>query len=195
MNPGLLIVLSGPGGVGKDTVIERLRELNPRLRYSVSYTTRPRRDYERQDEHYTFVDRPTFKRMVEEDRFLEHAIVNGHCYGTSAERVERLQQAGDDVILKIEVQGAEQVRARRLDGVFVFLAPPSMEELLRRRLERGAESPEEVVARQQLAAREMSFVDRYDHVVVNDDLERAVGEIESILAAEREARDEPARER
>lgn len=185
MAGGLLIVISGPGAVGKDTLIERLRARHPELRYSISYTTRPRRPYEVDGEHYTFVDRPTFQRLVSEGTFLEHAEVNGHCYGTSAERVAELQAAGHDVILKIDVQGADQVRVRRPDGVYVFIAPPSMEELLRRRLERGAEPPDVVQARQALAEREMSFADRYDHVVVNDDLERAIREVEDLLQAAR----------
>ncbi len=189
MQPGLLIVISGPGAVGKDTLIERLRERHPELRYSVSYTTRPRRPYEVEGEHYTFVDRDTFRRMVDEGAFLEHATVNGHWYGTSAERVAELQEAGHDVILKIDVQGADQVRAKRPDGVFVFLAPPSMEELWRRRVGRGAEPPDVVQARQELATREMSFAGHYDHVVVNDDLERALHEVETLLAAERATRD------
>lgn len=185
MSRSLLIVISGPGAVGKDTLIERLRERDPELRYSTSYTTRPRRLYEVQDEHYTFVDAATFRRLVDEGTFLEHAKVNGHCYGTSAERVAQLQAEGHDVILKIDVQGADQVRTRRPDGVFIFLAPPSMEELWRRRQARGAESPQEARARQELAAWEMSFAGNYDHVVVNDDLERAVREVEELLAAER----------
>ncbi len=188
MRPGLLIVISGPGGVGKDTLIERLRERHPELRYSVSYTTRPRRPYEVEDEHYTFVDPAAFTRLVEAGTFLEHATVNGHWYGTSAERVAKLQEAGHDVILKIDVQGADQVRAKRPDGVFVFLAPPSMEELWRRRVGRGAEPPEVLQERQDLAAREMSFAGHYDHVVVNDDLERAVREVEALLDAERTSR-------
>lgn len=185
---GLLIVISGPGAVGKDTLIERLRERHPELRYSVSCTTRPRRPYEIDGEHYTFVDRAEFERLVEEGEFLEHATVNGHCYGTSAGRVAELVDAGHDVILKIDVQGADQVRTRRPDGVFIFIAPPSMEELWRRRVERGAETPEVLRARQRLAEWEMSFSPRYDHVVVNDDLERALGEVEDVLAREREAR-------
>ena len=185
MSQGLLIVMSGPGAVGKDTMIERLQERHPNLRYSVSYTTRPRRPNEVEDEHYTFVDRAEFERLVEEGEFLEHAVVNGHCYGTSAQRVEALQAAGHDVLLKIDVQGADQVRARRPDGVFVFVAPPSMDELWRRRVGRGVESPDDLQARQRLAAWEMSFADHYDHVVVNDDLERAVREVEELLDAER----------
>ncbi len=186
--PGLLIVLSGPGAVGKDTVIKRLLEVDPRLRYSISYTTRPKRDYEVDGVHYTFVQPSEFRRLVRRGNFLEHATVGGYLYGTSTERVESLQRMGHDVILKIDVQGAERVRRRRPDGLFIFLAPPSMEELLRRRVERGSEEPEVIAARQRLAELEMSFADRFDHVVVNDDAERAVAEIESILDAERRRR-------
>jgi guanylate kinase len=191
----LLAVISGPGGVGKDTLIERLLERNPRLCYSVSYTTRPKRDYEVDGEHYSFVDVPTFQRMIQEGAFLEYATVNGNLYGTSASRVEAAQRAGYDVILKIDVQGADLVRQRRPDGVYIFIAPPSMDELIRRRIERGAESPEEIQARQELAEWEMSFADRYDHIVVNDDVERAVGEIEGLIEEERKVRYEPSRTR
>ncbi len=188
LTPGLLVVISGPGGVGKDTLIERLLERDPRVRYSVSYTTRPRRPYEMDGVHYTFVDMAEFRRLIQEDEFLEYATVNGNLYGTSARRVESLQQAGFDVILKIDVQGAERVRRIRPDGVFIFVAPPTMEELMRRRVERGAESPEAIRARQRLAEIEMSFAERYDYVVVNDDAERAVAEIEAILDRERRQR-------
>ncbi len=169
-------------------MIKRLLEVDPRLRYSISFTTRPKRDYEVDGVHYSFVDEPTFRRLAEADVFLEHATVNGHLYGTSAERVEQLQAAGHDVILKIDVQGAETVRRRRPDGVFIFLAPPSMEELLRRRQGRGTESAEVMAARQRLAEVEMAFADRYDHVVVNDVAERAVEEIEAIIDRDRRQR-------
>jgi guanylate kinase len=193
MSPGLLVVVSGPGGVGKDTLIDMLLPRDPRLRYSVSYTTRPRRDYEVDGEHYRFVDEATFERLDAEGELLEHARVNGHMYGTSASSVEHTLRQGYDVILKIEFQGAEQVRQRRPDAILVFISPPSMEELLRRRVGRGAESPEEIEARQRLAEVEMGYASRYDHVVVNDDAERAVGEIQAILEAERRRRDVPAR--
>jgi guanylate kinase len=187
----LLVVISGPGGVGKDTVIERLLARNPKLCYSVSYTTRAKRDYEVDGEHYTFLDVATFERMVGEGRFLEWAKVNGNLYGTGAGRVEAAQRAGYDVILKIDVQGADQVRQRRPDGVYMFIAPPSMDELIRRREVRGAETPEEIQARQELAEWEMSFADRYDHIVVNDELERAVTELEALIEEERRARCDP----
>jgi guanylate kinase len=185
---GLLIVISGPGGVGKDTLIQMLRARNPHLCYSVSYTTRPVRPNEVPGQHYTFVDVPTFQQLAESGELLEHAVVNGHLYGTSARRVAQIQETGCDVILKIDVQGAEQVRQKRPDGVYVFIAPPSMEELLRRRVVRGAESAEEMQARQDLSEVEMSYAGSYDHIVVNDDAERAVGEIEDILEQERRKR-------
>jgi guanylate kinase len=187
----LLVVISGPGGVGKDTLIEKLLARNPKLCYSVSYTTRSKRDYEVDGEHYSFVDEATFRRMVEEDGFLEYAKVNGNLYGTAAARVEAAQRAGYDVILKIDVQGADQVRQRRPDGVYMFIAPPSMDELIRRRVERGAESEEEIQARQELAEWEMAFADRYDHIVVNDDLDRAVKELEGLIEEERRVRCDP----
>jgi guanylate kinase len=193
MSPGLLVVVSGPGGVGKDTLIDMLLPRDPRLRYSVSYTTRPRRDYEVDGEHYRFVDEATFERLGAEGELLERAPVNGHMYGTSAGSVEDALRQGFDVILKIDVQGAEQVRQQRPDALFIFISPPSMEELLRRRVGRGAESPEEIEARQRLAEVEMGYASRYDHVVVNDDAERAGGEIQAILEAERRRRDVPAR--
>jgi guanylate kinase len=187
-SPGLLIVISGPGGVGKDTLIEMLRARNPHLCYSVSYTTRPVRPNEVPGEHYTFVDVATFQRLVESGELLEHAVVNGHLYGTSARRVSEMQESCYDVILKIDVQGAEQVRRKRPDGVYVFIAPPDMDELVRRRRVRGAESPEEMQARQELAEVEIAYANSYDHVVVNDDAERAVKEIERILEHERRKR-------
>jgi guanylate kinase len=181
---GLLIVMSGPGAVGKDTLIDMMRARDSRLVYSVSYTTRPRRDYEADGEHYRFVDEPTFWRLEAEGELLEHARVNGYLYGTSTSRVAEALSEGRGVILKIDVHGAEQVRRRRPDALFLFISPPSMDELLRRRTRRGSEPPDVIEARQRLAEVEMGYVDRYDHVVVNDDADRAVAEIEAILARE-----------
>jgi guanylate kinase len=189
---GLLVVISGPGGVGKDTLIEMLLQRDPRLEYAVSYTTRPRRAYEVEGEHYRFVDEADFRRLEAEGELLEWARVNSHLYGTSASRVDAALARGRDVILKIEVQGAEQVRRRRPEALFIFISPPSMEELLRRRVGRASEPPEVIEARQRLAEVEMGFAPRYDHVVVNDQAERAVEEIQAILERERRRRGEPA---
>src|ERR1700688_2962735 len=124
---GLLIVISGPSGVGKDTLIKRLLELDRNLRYSVSCTTRAPRPGERDGVDYSFVSRERFQQLIDEGAFLEHATYNGNLYGTLIEGVERERDAGHDVVLKIEVQGAEQVRAKAPDGVFIFIVPPSVD--------------------------------------------------------------------
>jgi guanylate kinase len=180
---GLLFILSGPSGVGKDELVKHLLRRDPGLRYSVSCTTRPRRDYELDGVHYNFVTREEFERMRSEGAFLESAEYNGNLYGTSRDFIENLQSEGFDVILKIEVRGAAQVRERRPDGIFVFIAPPSLEELERRRQGRGEDASAE---RQRIAVAEMAEAPKYDHVVVNDDLDRAVDEILRIIRAARE---------
>ncbi|MGH7861905.1 MAG: guanylate kinase [Candidatus Dormibacteraceae bacterium] len=178
-----MIVLSGPGGVGKDTVIEALRRRHPQLGYSVSYTTRPARPYEREGVHYRFVTGPRFQSLLESGDMLEHALINGYHYGTSAQLVNQQLEQGRDVILKIDVQGAEQMRRSRPDALFIFLKPPSMDELLRRRRSRDSESAAEMEARQRLAEEEMRNAAAYDHVIVNDELDQTVAAIESILGA------------
>jgi guanylate kinase len=185
---GLLIVVSGPSGVGKDALVTRLLQRDSRLRYSVSYTTRPRRDYEVNGQHYYFVREPQFEELVRAGELLEHARYNGYLYGTSRERVEEAQREGIDIILKIDVQGAEQVRRQRPDGVFIFITPPSLKELEERRQKRHSESEETMQERQQTAIEELEAAERYDYVVVNDDLERAVKEVQSIIRKERARR-------
>ena len=178
---GLLIVISGPSGVGKDTLIKRLLELDRNLRYSVSCTTRPPRPGEVDGVDYSFVNRQGFQELVDEGAFLEHATYNGNLYGTLAERVERERDAGHDVVLKIEVKGAEQVRAKAPNAVFIFIAPPSVDELVKRQIKRNTETSGDMEARRLIATREMEYAARYDHVVVNDTLDRAVAEILAII--------------
>jgi guanylate kinase len=184
---GLLIVISGPSGVGKDTLIRHLLELDSNLRYSVSCTSRAPRPGEVDGVDYSFVSRDRFQRLIDEGAFLEHASYNGNLYGTLIERVEREREAGQDIVLKIEVQGAEQVRARVPDGVFIFLVPPSVDELVRRQMKRNTETSSDMEARRLIATREMEHASRYDHVVVNDQLERAVAEILAIIRKARES--------
>ncbi len=189
VRPGLLFVVSGPSGVGKDALVTALLQRDTRLRYSISYTTRPRRDYEVNGIHYHFVGRDVFERMAAEDRFLEWAEYNGNLYGTPREFVEESQRQGLDVILKIEVQGAELVRRRRPDGIFIFIAPPSLDTLDARREGRGdAESRLSAAERQRIAQRELAEAERYDYLVVNDDLEAAVKEVQAIVKGERARR-------
>jgi guanylate kinase len=184
---GLLVVISGPSGVGKDTLIERLRELDPRLQYSISYTTRKPRPGEKDGVSYFFVSRQKFEERVAQGFFLEHAVYNGNYYGTPAAAVEEARAAGRDILLKIEVQGAAQVRKRAPDGVFIFIAPPSKEELVRRQeLREGAVPDDDMVERLKIAETEMKHASEYDHVVVNDALERAVGEVLEIIREARE---------
>jgi len=184
---GLLIVISGPSGVGKDTLIKRLLELDTNLRYSVSCTTRKPRPGERDGVDYSFVSRDRFQQLLNEGAFLEHATYNGNLYGTLAERVERERAAGHDVVLKIEVQGAEQVRAKLPEAIFVFIASPSVDELVRRQVKRNTETSQDMEARRLIATREMEHASRYAHVVVNDELGRAVAEILDIIQKARES--------
>ena len=183
---GLLIVISGPSGVGKDTLIRRLLELDHNLVYSVSGTTRKPRPGEIPDKNYTFLTREQFEELMKQGAFLEHATYNGNLYGTFRDRVERARNEGRDIVLKIEVQGAEQVREKMPDGVFIFLAPPSVDELVRRQIKRNTESVEDMESRRLIATREMEYASRYDHVVVNDDVERAVREVLDLIRDARE---------
>jgi guanylate kinase len=186
---GLLIVISGPSGVGKDTLIKRLLELDRNLRYSVSCTTRTPRKGEIDGVHYTFLDRPRFQKLIDEGAFLEYASYDGNLYGTLSERVERVRAEGRDIVLKIEVQGAEQVRERAADGLFIFVVPPSTKELERRQELRNSESPTGLASRREIAEREMTYASHYDHIVVNDELERAVAEILAIIQQARSSQD------
>jgi len=178
---GLLIVISGPSGVGKDTLIKRLLELDRNLVYSVSGTTRTPRDGEKADENYTFLTRADFEALVAQGAFLEHATYNGNLYGTFKDRVESARASGCDVVLKIDVQGAEQVRKQMPDATSIFVVAPSDDELLRRLEARGSESAQDLEARHEIAKREMKLADHYAHVVINDDVGRAVAEIRGII--------------
>jgi guanylate kinase len=183
---GLLIVISGPSGVGKDTLIKRLLELDRNLRYSVSCTTRAPRPNEVDGVDYTFVSRERFQQLIDEGAFLEYATYNGNLYGTLAERVEQARAAGHDIVLKIEVHGAEQVRQKVPDAVFIFVVPPSTRELERRQEVRNSETSQDMVSRRKIAETEMKYASRFNHVVVNDELERAVAEVLAIIRSARE---------
>ncbi|MGI8847501.1 MAG: guanylate kinase [Candidatus Dormibacteria bacterium] len=186
--PGRLIVISGPSGVGKDTVLRELFRIDPQLRYSVSYTTRPPRTDEIDGTSYSFVDEETFRDMAENKEFLEYANVHGQHYGTSQRRIQDALDRGEDIVLKIDVQGAKWIRAEgRIAGaVFLFLLPPSMEELRRRLTERDTESAEDQALRWANAEIELAEQDAYDHRVVNDDVKRAAGEILAIVDRSRQ---------
>jgi guanylate kinase len=179
-------VISGPSGVGKDTLIHRLLEMDRNLVYSVSGTTRTPRPGEKPDENYTFLSRSEFERLIGKGAFLEHANYNGHLYGTFHERVEDARDRGRDVVLKIDVQGAEQVRRLIPDAIRIFVVAPSERELERRQEQRGSESTQDLEARRRIAEKEMTYAAQYDHVVTNDDIERAAGEILDLVRNARE---------
>ena len=188
---GLLIVISGPSGVGKDTVLRRLFELAPQLNYSVSYTTRPPRPGEVDGQSYSFISEPEFLRLIEQKEFLEWARVYDHYYGTSRRRVEDALNRGDDIVLKIDVHGATFVRKRKPDGLFIFITPPSTEELLNRLTGRNTESPEALALRQKEALIELGLAKDYVHVVCNRDVEETAREILAMIAAEHARRQTP----
>ena len=183
---GLLIVISGPSGVGKDTLIQRLLKRDGNLGKSVSFTTRPPRPGEIPGVDYVFTTRPEFELARREGKLLESAEYDGHLYATSAPMVDELRSAGRDTILKIEVQGAEQVRKLVPDALFIFIAPPSMDELGQRLKKRKTESEKDLAARREIAKTEMSYSPRYDYVVVNDDVDRAADRVLGIIRQARE---------
>lgn len=184
MKKGRLIVISGPSGVGKGTVVKALMERDTRLKLSVSATTRPKRPNELDGVHYYFISHETFEKMIDQDRFLEHAQYVGNRYGTPEEPVNQMLEAGYDVILEIEVQGGLQVMKRRPDALSIFIAAPSFEILGERLRGRGDTDEEKVLMRLQQARTEYEIAPQYQYIVVNDELEKAVTDIQAILRAE-----------
>ena len=185
---GRLIVLTGPSGVGKDTVLRELFDIDPALEYCVSYTTRPPRPGEIDGVSYFFVDEPTFRAMIDRDEFFEWSTVYGELKGRTYATVNKALAGGKDTVIKIDVQGAEKVRSRIGDrGVYIYLLPPSLEALEQRLVERATEDPASLRARHERALAELALKDTYDHQVVNDDARRAAQEIEAIIQAARSA--------
>ncbi len=183
---GRLIVIAGPSGVGKGTVVARLLAQDPEgFIVSVSVTTRVPRPGEVDGRDYFFLDEEGFDRMIAEGELMEWAEIVGHRSGTPRGFVEEQLAAGRDVLLEIDAQGAHQIRERMPEALLIFLAPPSLEELERRLRGRGTEPEERVQARLKAAAWELQQVTWFDHVVVNDDLDRAVGEVAAIIERSR----------
>jgi guanylate kinase len=183
-------VITGPSGVGKGTLISQLRELLPQLELSISATTRAPREGENDGVDYHFLDRDEFARRADANEFLEHAAYSGNRYGTLRSEVERRLAEGRSVLLEIEVQGARQVRAAMPEAVLVFIAPPSAE-TLRERLEgRGLDTDDAIDERLRTAELELEAQQEFKHVVVNDDLDRAVEQLAEIVRSELDGYDE-----
>lgn len=181
---GLLFILSGPSGVGKGTVCAALRKTNENVKYSVSATSRAPRVGEIDGVNYFFKTKIEFEEMIKNDEFLEWAQYVNNYYGTPRSFVNEMLDQGKDVILEIEVQGALQVKERYPEGIFIFLAPPDMDELQTRIRNRGTESDEVILNRMNKAKEEIDMMAQYDYVVVNDEVDLAVKRIEAILTAE-----------
>lgn len=182
---GLLIVLSGPSGVGKGTVRKELfSQPNTNYEYSISMTTRNPRDGEVDGVDYFFKSREEFEALIDQGRLLEHAEYVGNYYGTPLDYVEKTLEAGRDVFLEIEVVGAAQVRKQVPDGLFIFLAPPSLSALEDRLIGRGTESADIIQSRVNKAREELEMMNLYDYVVENDEVQHACDRINAIVTAE-----------
>lgn len=184
MRKGKTFIISGPSGVGKSTVLHELFRDRDDLYFSISATTREPREGEVDGVHYHFISIPRFQELIEAEALLEYAEYVGNFYGTPKKYVDRAMNEGKDVILDIEVQGALQVKAKRPETVRIFIAPPSWEELERRLVCRGTDSPEKVQKRLLRAKTELQTADVYDYFVINDSVENAVREINAIMLAE-----------
>ena len=186
MKRGRLIVIAAPSGAGKTSLVKALLASEPGLRLSVSHTTRKRRPTEREGREYHFVSVPKFEQLVERGEFLEHARVFDNYYGTARAFVEQQLARGDDVVLEIDWQGAQQVRRAMPQCVSVFILPPTRATLAERLAQRATDTPQIIARRLKDAAADMSHYREFDYVVVNDDFARALADLKRILAGQGE---------
>ncbi len=183
---GMLLVISGPSGTGKGTLVQRLLDRDPTFVFSVSVTTRGRRKNEIEDVHYHFISEAEYDKLLEEDAFLEHASVHGHRYGTLKQEVFDRMDRGENVLLDIDPQGAMNVMEKVRDCVSVFILPPSYAELKVRLHTRNTEQPEEIERRLHNARGEIAQMNRYRYLIVNDNLELAFDQLLAVVRAEKQ---------
>lgn len=182
---GVLLVLSGPSGAGKGTICHKLREKRNDLSYSVSATTRAPRKGEVDGKDYFFITIDRFKEMIANDEMLEYAEIYGNYYGTPKPYVMNILDQGKDVVLEIDPQGALQIKKHFPDAVFVFIVPPSLDELTKRIYNRGTDSEEVIKRRLSAATSELEYASKYDYIIVNDEVEKATNKVSNIIDAER----------
>jgi len=182
---GLLLVISGPSGAGKGTICKEIMSKHPHISYSVSATTREPRKGEVDGVNYHFLSKERFEEMLQRGDFLEWAKVYDNYYGTPKEKVMKYLKEGEDIVLEIDIQGALQIKQDFPDGIFIFIVPPSLEELKERIVNRGTDSEEVIKKRLSSVHEELGYVDKYDYVILNDDVENAAKKMESIILAEK----------
>lgn len=182
---GNLIVISGPSGAGKGTIVDGLKKVNENIWVSISMTSREPRKNDILDETYFFVSREEFEERISRGEFLEYAIYNDNYYGTPRDKIAHKLEQGYDVVLEIEIQGALKVKELVDDAIFIFILPPSMKELRNRLVNRGTDSKEKILNRFKRAYQEINEVTKYNYVVINDDIDKAVKKVNAILLSER----------
>ncbi|MDY3959246.1 guanylate kinase [Romboutsia timonensis] len=182
---GLLLVVSGPSGAGKGTICKALLNKNDQIKLSVSATTRKPRNGEVHGVNYFFIEKEEFTKMIENGEFLEYAQIYDNFYGTPKAAIIECLEKGQDVILEIEMQGARQIKEVYPEGVFIFVLPPSLEELKSRIVGRGTETQEEIEKRFSCAFEEINQIVNYDYFIVNEDIEKSVSGVEAIICAEK----------
>ena len=182
---GLLLVVSGPSGAGKGTICKALLNKNDKIKLSVSATTRKPRNGEVHGVNYFFLEKEEFTTMIENGEFLEYAQIYDNFYGTPKSAIIECLENGQDVILEIEMQGAKQIKEVYPEGVFIFVLPPSLEELKSRIVGRGTETQEEIEKRFSCAFEEINQIVNYDYFIVNEDIEKSVNDVEAIIASEK----------
>ena len=183
INCGMLYIISAPSGAGKTSLVNALIEETDLIEVSVSYTTRGKRPGEREGVNYHFVTQDQFKQMIADDRFIEHAEVFGHFYGTSKQRIKEKLKAGIDIILEIDWQGAQQVRKQFEHCTTVFILPPSQPELLSRLQERGQDTQEVIEKRMNESIAQVSHYTEFEYLIVNDQFAHALGELKALVYA------------
>ena len=182
---GSLIVISGPSGAGKDTVVNKLKEINNNIWVSISCTSRLPRKNEEEGKDYFFLTKEKFMEKINKGEFLEYAIYNDNYYGTPIDKIKEKLNSGIDVILVIEVQGALYVKQHIKDAIFIFIMPPSMEELKNRLIKRNTDSKEKILERFKIAYNEINEMTKYNYVVVNDEIDTSANKVNSIIISEK----------
>ncbi len=180
----MLFVITGPSGCGKTTLVRQVMEKVKDVQFSISHTTRKKRNSEKEGRDYYFVSKPEFEKMIKEGKLAEWTVIHGNHYGTSKREIEKKGTLGD-LLLDIDVQGAEQIKEKLKRGVFIFILPPLFEELRARLEERGQESPDAIQERLEVARKDIRFYPDFDYIIINDELEKAVNELEAIILSTR----------